>query len=105
MSKFAIVSTLAICATALVIVPVVTPARAATSHVEHIKKHMRAFAWSPGFGDPWSAGQIGPVTRPSGRAGGGVQASPEVSTVRRGLLRSMKIPIESQAMAAAAKPT
>ena len=70
MSKFAIVSTLAICATALVIVPVVTPARAATSHGEHIKKHRRAFAWSPG-GDPGSTGQMGPVTRPSARAAGG----------------------------------
>jgi hypothetical protein len=72
MSKFAIVSTLALCATALVIVPVVTPAQAATSHGDHIKKHTRAFAWSPGFGDPRSTGQVGPVvTRPSGRAGGG----------------------------------
>ncbi len=71
MSKFAIVSTLAIYATALVIVPVVTPAKAATNHGQHIKKHARAFAWSPGFGDPRSTGQVGPVTRPSGRAGGG----------------------------------
>jgi hypothetical protein len=70
MSKFAIVSTLAICATALVIAPVVTPATATTSHGAHIKKHSRAFAWSPGSGDP-STGQTGPVARSSGRAGGG----------------------------------
>jgi hypothetical protein len=77
MSKFAILSTLAIGATALVVVAVVTPAKAATSHGEHIKKHARVFAWSPGAGDSWSTGQVGstgqagPVTRPSGRAGGG----------------------------------
>jgi hypothetical protein len=64
MSKFAILTTLAMCATALAVVPMITPAKAATSHGKHIKKHERAFAWSPGFGDPWSTG-------PSGRARGG----------------------------------
>jgi hypothetical protein len=71
MSKFAIVSTWAIGATALVIVAGVTPARAATGHGEHVKKHARAFAWSPGSGDPRSAGQVAPAARPSGRAGAG----------------------------------
>ena len=42
--------------------------------------------------------------QPVGQAGC-VQATPEVSTVQRGLLRSMKTLIEYQAMAVAAKPT
>jgi len=59
MSKLAILTTLALCATALAVVPMVTPAKAATSQVKHIKKHERAFAWSPG--DSWSAGRAGGV--------------------------------------------
>ena len=61
MSKLAILTTLAMCAAALAVVPMVTPAKAATSHGKHIKKHERAFAWSPGFGDRWSTGQAGRV--------------------------------------------
>jgi hypothetical protein len=57
MNKIAILTTLAMCATAVAVVPMVTPAKAATSHGKHIKKHERAFAMSPGFGDPWSAGR------------------------------------------------
>jgi hypothetical protein len=67
MSKFAILTTVAVCVAALVVVPMVTPAKAAASRGKPIKKHERVIAWSPGFGDPWSTGQ---VARPYGRAGG-----------------------------------
>lgn len=71
MSKFAIrLLTLAIYATALVVVPMVTPAKAATSSSKHIKKHKKKIQKSPGFGEPWSAGQAWPGNRPSSRAGG-----------------------------------
>ena len=66
MSRFAIVSTLAVGAAAVAMVAAATPAAAAPGH-EPVKKHARALAWSPGPGDPGSAGQA----RPSGRAGGG----------------------------------
>jgi hypothetical protein len=62
--------TLAVCATALVLVPVVTPAKAETSSSKHIKKHKRKIQRSPGFGEPWSAGQAWPVARPPSPAGG-----------------------------------
>jgi hypothetical protein len=53
MSKFAIrLLTLATCATALVVVPMVTPAKAETSS-RHIKKHKKQMR--PGFSDRWSA--------------------------------------------------
>src|SRR5882724_2780633 len=69
MSKFAIrLLTLAMYATALVVVPMVTPAKAETSSSKHIKKHKKQR--SPGFRDPWSADQAWPVTRPSGQGGG-----------------------------------
>ena len=70
MSKFAIrLLTLAIYTTPLVVVPMAMPAKAETSSSSsrHIKKHRTQK--SPGFSDPWSAGQAGPVTRPSSRAG------------------------------------
>ena len=59
MSKFAIrLLTLATYATALVVVPMVTPAKAETTGGRHIKKHkMKIYYRSPGFGDPWSAGK------------------------------------------------
>ena len=63
MSKFAIrLLTLAMYATALVAVPMVTPANAATNggkHTKHKKKIQNS----------WSAGQASPVTRPSSRPG------------------------------------
>ena len=74
MSKFAIrLLTLAIYATALVVVPMVTPAGAETSSSKHIniKKHKKKIQKGPGFSDPWSAGQAWPVTRPSSQGGGG----------------------------------
>ncbi len=71
MSKFAIrVLTLAIYATPLMVVPMVTPAEAAASGGRHIKKHKRNIHSGPGFGDPWSAGQARPVIRPSSQSGG-----------------------------------
>lgn len=70
MSKFAIrLLTLAMCATALAVAPMVTPAKAETGSSKHIKKHRKWIYRSPGFGDPWSAGQVRPVTRPSGCPG------------------------------------
>ena len=69
MSKFAIrLFTLAIYTTALVVVPMVIPAKAETSSTKHIKKHKRIYR-SPGYSDPWSAGQAWPVTRPYSRSG------------------------------------
>jgi hypothetical protein len=69
MSKFAIrLLTLAMFATALAVVPVITPAEAATNS-KHAKKHLRMTHWSHrnsyGSSDPWSAGQA----RPSSQAG------------------------------------
>jgi hypothetical protein len=67
MSKFAIrLLTLAMYTTALVVVPMATPAKAETSS-RHIKKHKTQK--SPGFSDPWSAGRAWPVTRSSSQAG------------------------------------
>ena len=64
MSKFAIrLLTLAISATALVLVPTVAPAKAETGSGRHIKKHKRQE--SPGFSAHRSAGQAWPVSRPS----------------------------------------
>jgi hypothetical protein len=69
MSQFAIrLLTFAICVTALVVAPMVIPAKAETSSSRHIKKHKKQR--SPGFNNPWSAGQAWPVTRPSSQAGG-----------------------------------
>jgi len=67
MSKFAIrLLTLAMYATALVVVPMVTPAKAEASSSRHLKKHKKQK--SLGFSDPWSTGQASPVTRPSSQA-------------------------------------
>jgi hypothetical protein len=71
MSKSAIrLLTLAIYATALVVVPMVTPAKAATASSREIKKHKKKIPKSPGFSDPWSAGRVRPVTRPPSQAAG-----------------------------------
>jgi len=68
MSKFAIrLLMLAISATALVLVPTVTPANAETSSSRHIKKHKTQS--SPGFIAPRSAGQPWPVSRPPSQPG------------------------------------
>jgi hypothetical protein len=71
MSRFAIrLMTLAIYATALAVVPMVAPAKAATINSKHLTKHKRKIEKSAGFSDPWSAGRAWPVTRPSSQAGG-----------------------------------
>jgi hypothetical protein len=71
MSKIAIrLLALATYATALAVVPIVTPAKAATINSKQIKKPKKKIQKSPGFGDPWSAVQAWPVTRPSSQAGG-----------------------------------
>jgi hypothetical protein len=84
MSKFAIrLLTLAMYATSLPVIPMVTPAKAETSSSKQIKKHKKNIQRSPGTRDPWSAGQARSV-----------QATPEASSVGRGLLHSMTILIE-----------
>jgi hypothetical protein len=66
MSKFAIrLLTLAIYATALVVVPMATPAEAATNSTKEIRKNKKKAPKTPGFSDPWSAGQPRPVAGPS----------------------------------------
>ena len=49
---------LAICATALVVVPAVTPAEAGQKHM-HIKKHQRH--WRHHYGAAWSVGPAQPA--------------------------------------------
>ena len=67
MSKFAIrLLTLAVYTTALVVVPMVTPAKAATSSSRHMKHKKKIRS---GFGDSWSADRARPVTRPPSQAG------------------------------------
>jgi len=69
MGKFAIrLLTLAICSTALAMIPMVTPAKASTSSSKHIKQHKKNIQQSHGV-EPWSAGQVRPVARPSSQAG------------------------------------
>jgi hypothetical protein len=66
MSKFAIkLLTLAMCTAALLAVPMVAPANAAT----HSGKHMKHKKIHRHFGASWSAGQPWPVARPYYRAG------------------------------------
>jgi hypothetical protein len=68
MSKFAIrLLTLAVCATALALVPTVTPAKAETSSSKHLKKHKKHK--HPGFSHRWSAGQPWAVAKPPSSAG------------------------------------
>jgi len=82
MSRIAIqLLTLATCVTALVVVPALTPAKAAMSNSRHLKKHKKPKIAA--FGDPWSAGQAWRVSRPSSWAGGvcpGIARSFECST-------------------------
>ena len=69
MSKFAIrLLTLAMYGTALVVVPMDTPAKAETSSSKHIKKHKKKIQKSHG-NELRSAGQAWPVSRPSSQAG------------------------------------
>jgi hypothetical protein len=57
---------LAMCATALLMVPTVTPAKAATHSQKHMKHKKKVQKSS---GDSWSAGRSSPVARPSSQSG------------------------------------
>jgi hypothetical protein len=75
MSKFAIgLLTLAMYATALVVVPMVTPVEAATNS-KHTRKHQRTAQRRPVIIDSWAAGQARPVIRPSGQVCPGLARS------------------------------
>jgi hypothetical protein len=54
------VLTIIMCATAIALFPVATPAEAATNSSKHLKKHKRTIQTSPGLSDPWSAGRAWP---------------------------------------------
>ncbi len=70
MGEFAIrVLTFAIGAAALVLLPTVTPANAATIHGKHFKKHKNRVQYGPGLSEPWSAGRARLVASPYGQAG------------------------------------
>ena len=74
MSKFAIrLLTLAMYATSLAVVPMVTPAKAETNGSKYLKKqHRKKIQGSPYIrDDPWSARPAWPVTRPSSQVGAG----------------------------------
>jgi len=74
MSKFAIrLLTLAMYATWLAVVPMVTPAKAETNGSKYLKKqHRKKIQGSPYIrDDPWSARPAWPVTRPSSQVGAG----------------------------------
>jgi hypothetical protein len=69
MSKFATrLLMLTIYTVSLALVPIVTPAKAETSHSKHVKKHNKRIHRNPGldnpgFGNPWSAGRAWPDNR------------------------------------------
>jgi hypothetical protein len=68
MSKLAIrLLTLALCTTALALVPTVTPARAATSSGGHIQKHKKH--WPSRVSVPWSVGQAQAFVPPYSQTG------------------------------------
>ena len=70
MSKFTIrLLSLALYATSLPVIPVITPAQAETSSTKHTnKQHRKNIQWRPGFSDPRSA-NAWIVTGPSSLAG------------------------------------
>jgi hypothetical protein len=56
MTKFAVrLLTLAICAAALVALPAITTADAATNHGKHAKKHARMVQQAPAARDPYKS--------------------------------------------------
>ena len=68
MSKVAIrLLMLALCTTALALVPTVTPAKAATSSDGHVKKHKKH--WHAHVSEPWFVGQAPPPVLPYNQAG------------------------------------
>jgi hypothetical protein len=69
MRKFAIgLVTLAIYATASVVVPMVTADKAEAGS-RHTRKH--SAHWSPGFNNQWPAGRASPVAAPANPRGAG----------------------------------
>ena len=70
MGKFAIrLLSLAMYATSLPVIPMITPAKAETSSIKHAKKqHRKNIQWSPGSSDPRSA-NAWIVTAPFSQAG------------------------------------
>ena len=63
MSKFAIrLLSLAMYATSLPVIPMITPAQAETSTGGHIKKHKKALASA--VSEPWYVGQVQPPVPP-----------------------------------------
>lgn len=54
------VLTIIMCATAIALFPVATPAEAVTNSSKHLKRHKRAIRTNPGLNDPWSAGRAWP---------------------------------------------
>jgi hypothetical protein len=75
MSKSAIgLLTLAMYTTALAVVPMVTPAEAATNS-KHTRKHQRTAQRRPAIIDSRAAGQARPVIRPSGQVCPGLARS------------------------------
>jgi hypothetical protein len=72
MSKFAIrLLTLVIYAAPLVLVPMVAPAKAATSSSKEIKKKKKKPLANPGIGDPRSSSQDSPIQSFDGKPIGG----------------------------------
>src|SRR3974390_1417599 len=95
MSKFAIrLLSLAMYATSLPVISMMTSDQAETSSTKHTKKQHRNIQWSRGFSDPRSA-NAWIVTGPSSQAGPVCPATPEASIAGSFLLQLMKIPIEN----------
>ena len=95
MGKFAIrLLSLAMYATSLPVIPMITPAQAKTSSTKHTKKQHRTYIQrSPGFSDPRSAAWT--VYGPSSQAGPVCPASAEASIAGSFLLQLMRILIEN----------
>jgi hypothetical protein len=68
MSKFAIgLLTLAMYATSLPVIAMITPAQAETSNSRHIQKHRKH--WQPRVSEPWYVGQAQAFVPPYSQAG------------------------------------
>ena len=70
MSKLAIrLLMLALCTTALALVPTITPAQAVTSSSGHVHKHKKHWHPHAHLSEPWSVGQAPPPVLPYNQAG------------------------------------
>jgi hypothetical protein len=93
MSKLAIrLLTLALCTTALAVVPTVTPAQAATSGSGHIHKHKKH--WRARVIEPGMSVRRGRLSRHTVRQARSARGSAGASIAGSFLLQSMWIPIE-----------